>query len=257
MNLTSAGTATKTRLLFGIAAIGALAALVMLPGPALAKRIAGTNRADKIVGTARHDRINARGGSDRVRGRSGGDRLAGSRGRDRLSGGNGADKLAGSKGKDRLNGAKGKDRLAGGRGADRLNAVDKRRDRKVDGGPGRDVCTIDQADLPLLESCERVKVKNGGGGGGGGDGLEVTSASGLSCAQSLPLCNFQISGEGAESTIGTVSGGGGASTALGAGVSVSGDGSWQALGLYGCTDDGYLEVTIGSKSARVPITCTA
>jgi hypothetical protein len=31
---------------------------------------------------------------------------------------------------------------------------------------------------------------------------------------------------------------------------------WTAQGLYGCSADGYLKVTIGSKSVRVPITCT-
>jgi hypothetical protein len=251
----------RTRFFWGIATIAAGAALVALPGPALAKRIAGTSHSDKIVGTAKHDRVNARAGNDRVRGKSGADKLAGSRGRDRLGGGKGADRLQGSKGKDRLNGGPGRDRLAAGKGADRLNAVDGREDRAIDGGPGHDLCTIDQADLPLIVSCEQVKVKNGGGGGGGGGGgddqLNVTSATGLSCAQSLPLCNFQISGDGADSLTGTVAGGGGVSTALGAGVSVTGDGSWQAAGLYGCTDDGYLEVTIGSKSVRVPITCTS
>jgi hypothetical protein len=39
-------------------------------------------------------------------------------------------------------------------------------------------------------------------------------------------------------------------------LSITGD-SWTATGLYGCSADGYLKVTIGSKSVRVPITCTA
>ena len=244
-----------------IAAIIALAAFAAFPaGPALAKRMVGTRGADKIVGTAKPDRINARGGSDRVKGRAGGDRLRGSGGADRLAGGTGGDRLSGSKGKDRIKGARGKDRLAGGKSRDRLNAVDGRKDGAVNGGSGKDVCVIDQADLPLLKNCERAKVKNGGPGGGpgggSGDGLQVTSASGLTCGNALPLCNFQIAGKGADSTVGTVSGGGGASPVVGGGVSVSGD-AWQAAGLYGCSDDGYLEVTIGSKSVRVPITCTA
>jgi hypothetical protein len=225
----------------GLVAISALAALFALAGePVLAKRMVGTNGADRIVGTKQADRINARGGNDRIKGRAGGDRLKGSRG------------------KDRIKGARGKDRLSGGKGADRLNAVDDRKDRAVNGGPGNDVCTIDQADLPRLKDCEKAKVKNGGPGGGPGAGdLRVTSASGLTCDSSLPLCSFEINGDGAGSeTVGTVSGGGGVTLPpAGAGVSISGD-DWTAQGLYGCSADGYLKVTIGSKSVKVPITCT-
>jgi Ca2+-binding RTX toxin-like protein len=205
----------------------------------LAKRVVGTNGADMIVGTQKADRINARGGNDRVRGRAGGDRLKGSRG------------------KDRIKGARGKDRISAGRGADRLSAVDDKKDRGVNGGRGEDVCAIDQADLPLLKNCEEAKVKKGGRGGGPGeDELRVTSASGLVCDSSPPLCPFQIEGDGADESTGSVSGGGGVDLAAGAGVAITGD-SWTATGLYGCSADGYLKVTIGSKSVRVPITCTA
>jgi Ca2+-binding RTX toxin-like protein len=249
----------RTKFLGGLVAISALAALVAIPaGPALAKRIAGTSGADTIVGTKKPDRINARGGNDRVKGRAGGDRLKGSRGKDRLVGGKGGDRLRGSTGEDRLKGAKGKDRISAGKGADRLNAVDDKKDRSVNGGPGNDVCTIDQADLPLLNNCEKAKVKNGGPGGGpGDDDLRVTSASGLKCGSSPPLCPFQIEGAGAESgtAVETVTGGGGVTTVVGAQVVITGD-TWTATGLYGCEADGYLEVTIGSKSVRVPITCT-
>jgi hypothetical protein len=228
----------RAKLLGGVVAISALAVLVAIPtGPALAKRIVGTSGADRIVGTKKADRINARGGNDRVKGRAGGDRLRGSRG------------------KDRIKGARGKDRLSAGKGADRLNAVDDRKDRAVNGGPGNDVCAIDQADLPRLKDCEKAKVKSGGPGGGPGDHqLRVTSATGLTCDSSLPLCSFEINGHGAESPIGTVSGRGGVTLAPGASVSLSGD-DWTAQGLYGCEADGYLKVTIGSKSVRVPITC--
>jgi Ca2+-binding RTX toxin-like protein len=231
----------RTRFLGGLVTISALAVLVAIPaGSALAKRMVGTNGADRIVGTKNADRINARGGNDRVKGRAGGDRLRGSRG------------------KDRVKGARGKDRLSAGKGADRLNAVDDRKDRAVNGGPGNDVCAIDQADLPRLKDCEKAKVKNGGPGGGpGADELRVTSASGLTCDRSLPpLCSFEINGRGAGSeTVGTVSGGGGVTLAPGYSLSISGD-DWTAQGLYGCSADGYLKVTIGSKSVRVPITCT-
>jgi hemolysin type calcium-binding protein len=248
----------RARPLSGIAAVSALAALVALPaGTALAKRMVGTNGADKIVGTNKPDRINGRGGKDQVKGRKGADLLKGSRGGDRLAGGKGADRLKGSRGRDRISGGPAKDRLAGGKGGDRLNAVDGKKDAAVNAGPGKDVCVIDRADLALLKNCEKAKVKNGtpGGGGGRGGGLRVTSASGLTCGSAAPLCNFQLAGDGAGAPIGTVSGGGGVSLAVGAGVSIEED-AWQAAGLYGCADDGYLEVTIGSESMRVPITCT-
>jgi hemolysin type calcium-binding protein len=240
-----------------LVAISALVALVALPAEtALAKRIAGTNGADRIVGTKKADRINARAGSDRVSGRAGNDRIKGSKGKDRLVGGKGGDKLDGSAGKDRIKGAKGKDRISGNKGADRLNAVDRKKDRAVHGGPGKDVCVIDQADLPVLRNCERAKVKHGGGGGGGGGGgLRVKSASGLTCGTVLPICPFQIVGDRANSLIGLVSGGGGVNLAAGAAVAITGD-TWTAAGLYGCSANGHLKVTIGSRSVRVPITCT-
>jgi RTX calcium-binding nonapeptide repeat (4 copies) len=241
----------RTKLLAGFMAISALAALIALPaGPALAKRIVGTNGADKIVGTKKADRINARRGSDRVKGRAGGDRLKGSRGKDRLVGGRGGDRLNGSRGRDRIKGAKGKDRLAGGKGADALNAVDGKRDRAVNGGPGKDVCAIDQADLPVLKNCDKAKVRNGGKG----RSLRVTIASGLACGSALPLCPFQIEGGLAESPVGSVSGAAGVTVGVGTGVAITAD-NWTAAGLYGCSTNGNLKVTIGSKSVRVPITC--
>jgi Ca2+-binding RTX toxin-like protein len=224
----------RAKFLGGVVAISALAVLVAIPaGPALAKRIVGPSGADRIAGTKKADRINARGGSDRVNGRQGGDRLKGSRG------------------KDRLKGAQGKDRLLAGKGADHLNGVDGKKDRVVNGGPGKDVCKVDQTDLPVLKNCEKARVRNGGQGGG----LRVTSASGLTCGSSLPTCHFQAEGDGADSPVGSVSGGGGVSPVVGAGVVIVGD-TWTAHALYGCSADGYLKVTIGSKSVRVPITCT-
>jgi hypothetical protein len=141
----------RTRMLLGLAAIGVLATVIALAGePAFAKLLVGTNGVDRIVGTAKPDRIKARGGNDRVNGRQGGDRISG------------------SKGKDRIKGARGKDRLLAGRGADKLNAADGNTDRAVEGGPGRDVCAIDRADLSVLKSCEKVRVAPGGEGNAGG-----------------------------------------------------------------------------------------
>jgi Ca2+-binding RTX toxin-like protein len=253
----SAAAGGRTRFLTGLVAVGVLTALVVLVAePVLAKRMVGTNGADKIVGTAKPDRIKARGGNDRVKGLGGGDRLKGSKGKDRIKGGKGKDRIEGGKGRDRLKGSKGKDRIKGGKGADRLRAFDNRKDSVVNGGAGNDRCTIDQADLSGLRNCEEAKVRDGGPGGGPDeDELRVTNASGLTCDSSLPTCLFQIEGDRADALTGTVTGGGGVTPAAGAGVAVTGE-SWTAAGLYGCTSDGYLEVTIGSRSVRVPITCT-
>lgn len=229
----------------------ALCAMLMLSSAdeAAAKRIVGSAKADKLVGTAKADKINARGGKDRVDARRGNDKVKGGGGRDRLKAG------------------PGKDKLAGGGGADRLNSVDGAADRRVNGGKGRDVCTVDKADVSVVRNCEQLEVKGSDGGGGsggsggsgggsgpGGGALPVTGTSGLECAQTLPLCTFTITGTGADQPVGTVTGGGDVTTAGGAAVATSGE-DWTAAGLYGCTGPGYLRVTIGEESVDVPVTC--
>jgi hypothetical protein len=241
----------------GFAVIASLAALVALSaGPAVAKRIAGSNGKDTIVGTKKADRINAKGGNDRVSGRAGADRIKGAGGKDRLRGGKGGDRLKGSSGKDRITGAQGRDRISAGKGADRLKAVDGNKDRVVNGGAGDDLCRIDQVDLPRTENCETAKVGTPGGGGPGvaANELRVKSATGLTCANELPLCHFQIDGDRADALVGTVSGGGGVTLAAGAGVVIVDD-DWTATGLYGCTADGFLKVSIGAKSVRLRVSC--
>jgi hypothetical protein len=216
-------------------------------GPAAeAKRLRGTSGPDKLKGTKKKDRITGKGGNDRLTGRKG------------------KDKLGGGGGNDFVKGGKGKDKHKGGAGNDSLDAVDRRADKSVSGGPGNDTCRIDMADLAVSTGCETLDVVDGapgggggGGGGGPGGGLAVTDATGLSCGSQLPTCLFQIAGTGADSLLGTVTAGGGVSIAVGAGVSIQPDGSWNALGLYGCTGAGFLRVTIGSESVDVPITCTA
>jgi hypothetical protein len=100
----------------------------------------------------------------------------------------------------------------------------------------------------------------GGGGGspsGGSAGeLQLVSASGLSCASSLPTCLFEIVGTGSDSAIGTVTGEGGADPGVGVALTTSGS-DWTARGTYGCTGDGLLRVTIGSKQVAVPVSCTS
>ena len=120
--------------------VAALASLMLASaGPAQAKRILGTKGPDRIVGTVQADLIRSLGGNDRIRGRGG------------------------------------RDRLSGGRGADRLNAVDGRRDRVVNGGPGKDVCRVDAADQARMRGCETVNVGRAGGPGGPGTGLTCAS----------------------------------------------------------------------------------
>ena len=121
-----------TRFLIAFAAVGVLATLVVASAEsAQAKRIVGTNGPDRIVGTAKADKLRSLRGDDRVKGRGG------------------------------------KDRLSGGPGADRLNAVDGKRDRAVRGGPGKDFCRIDPADLSKMKGCETAKIGKGGGPGAG------------------------------------------------------------------------------------------
>jgi hypothetical protein len=224
---------TWTRRLM-IAAIG-LVALVALPASASAKTIVGTKQADRVKGTNKADTIKLKRGRDRAKARGGEDRVIGGGGRDRLNGGAAADKLRGGKGKDKL------------------IAADGAVDTKVDGGPGADVCKIDQADLAVTVSCDEVIVVDGGGGG---DELPITNATGLTCFTTLPLCPFLIQGTGADALVGAVTAGPNLTLALGAGVAVLGE-DWTAVGVYGCDADGSLHVEIGEKSVDVPITCTA
>jgi Ca2+-binding RTX toxin-like protein len=131
--------------------VAALASLTLASaGPAQAKRVLGTKRADRIVGTAKADVVKSFGGNDRIEGRGGKDRLSGGSGRDRLAGG------------------PGRDRLSGGRGADRLNTVDGRRDRVVNGGPGKDICRVDPADAVKVQGCEIVTIVKPGAPGAPG-----------------------------------------------------------------------------------------
>lgn len=250
------------------AVMGAVLALGLIGSPALAKVFTGTGKANRVVGTKKADRISLKGGNDRARGRGGNDRISGDKGNDRLSGDAGKDTLKGGAGKDRLTGGKGRDRLLGGSGNDVLNAVDKAKDAKVDGGSGRNTCRIDALDLKVVSHCFKIKVAatpgsggntgSGGGNSGGGSGsstLALASASGVTCGSTLPTCRFSLAGRGADAPVGTVTGEGGAQLAAGAGVFIQGD-AWNAEGLYGCTGNGALVVRIGSKSVRVPVTCT-
>jgi RTX calcium-binding nonapeptide repeat (4 copies) len=260
----------------GLVALAALG--VMLFGSVLAEArvFKGTGKANRVAGTKKADKMNLKGGNDRARGKAGADRISGGAGNDRLRGDAGNDRVVGGKGRDRLHGGKGRDRLSGGAGNDVLNAADKRKDAVVSGGGGKNTCKIDAVDLSVVKGCGKlVTVPSGGSGpgsggpgaggglggpggpgGGGGSGtgaLAIQSADGLQCASDLPTCTFTLSGTGADSLIGTVSGGGGVTT-LGGSLAAQGE-DWSAAGLYGCTADGYLRVTIGSEQLDVPVDC--
>lgn len=216
----------------------ALAAGLLLAGisgdAAHAKSINGTKKADRLIGTKGSDRIGGKAGNDRIVGKAGADKLKGGGGRDRINGG------------------------------------DSTRDKRISGGPGKDVCRIDAVDKPIVRGCEKIKVVGapGGGSGGGGSGgsgggsdrgdLKVSLSQGTTCAAGavLPPCLFLLTGTGADTLIGTVSGGGGVTVAVGAGVSVIGE-NWTATGAYSCTGNGFIRVEIGPEAVDVPITCTA
>jgi len=229
-------------------ALASLAALLLLIGLVLTT---GTSSAAKLRGTNAGDRISGTAGADKINGRSGNDRIAGKGGRDTLNGGGGGDRVVGGKGVDRM---------TGGPGKDLINAADGRRDKKINGGPGRNRCVIDTSlELSVVKNCSSITLGQKGGSGGGpgsgsGPGLRVLSADGIVCSTPLPLCVFSIIGDGADAPLGTVTGGGGV-TALGAGLTISGS-DWTAAGVYGCTADGFIRVNIGSKSAEVPVDCT-
>ena len=122
---------------------GAVAALLAVAAPMVSS---AAPKADR--GTSGDDRVTLTGRADTFRALAGDDRVRGEGGRDRLFGGPGA---------DRLTGGAGRDRLAGGPGSDRLDARDGRADTRISGGPGNDVCLIDEADRPRVRGCEKVR----------------------------------------------------------------------------------------------------
>lgn len=221
-----------------MAVTGALIALLTVSVLAEARVYSGTSKANRVSGTKKSDTMRLRGGNDR---------------------------LLGGKGRDRLHGGKGRDRLAGGAGNDVLNSVDKRKDALVSGGGGRNKCRIDAVDLSVVRGCGTiVTVPSGGsgsgsgpgsgpGGGGSSAGLALASATGLQCASSLPTCSYTLSGTGAKSLVGTIGGGGGVTTV--GGSLAPQDENWDGAGLYGCTADGYLRVTIGADVLDIPVDC--
>lgn len=221
--------AQRRRLMTMFVVAGLTVALCALGGPAMAKQFNGSKRGDKIVGTK---------GADKLKGKGGNDALNGGKGRDKIVGGAGAD------------------RHLGGPGADVLKGADNKRDKVINGGPGTDRCIIDTAlELSLVRGCE-TGVSGGGPGSVAPPGsLQLNSFTGLVCDSSIPpTCHFTISGTGAEGLLGTIAVSGGVS-GLGANVVVTGA-DFVAAGVYACTADGLLTVTIGAETITVPVDCT-
>ena len=237
-------------------AIAVICAVTLVAGvtSAQAFKLVGTKAGNLLVGSKGPDRLIGKGGGDLIKGRGGSDRLSGGKGRDLVNGGPGAD------------------RLLAGPGRDGIKAADGRRDRLIDGGPGRNVCVIDiPADLPVTHRCGTIRLPSasggdGGGGGGGGNGgggttdptlLQVNSANGLTC---LPVlgCAFTITGSGADAAVGTVSGGGDVTSVMGTALNDIVLGTWLATGTYTCPlgGTGWLQVTMGTKSTpQIPVEC--
>jgi hypothetical protein len=231
-------TATLRRTLALVVAAAVLLLRLLAVDSSPAAKLTGTKHGERIVGTQ---------GADTIKGMSGNDTIKGKKGNDKLNGG---------KGRDTVIGDAGADKMLGGAGNDVIKAADGRRDKVIDGGAGKNRCVIDTTlELSIARHCSSIVGPGGGPGPGPGEGLRVLSASGLVCASSLPTCVFTASGDGANGTVGTVTGGGGV-TAVGGSVTPSGS-DWSAGALYGCNADGFLRVTIGSEFVDLPVDCTA
>lgn len=136
------------------------AALLVLPGAAMAATITGTAGPDNLIGTNQADTIYGRRGDDRIAGRGAGDTLYGNRGGDRLFGEGGGDTLYGGRGNDLLVGGAGADSLFGGRGDDVIWASHDNSVDTVNCGPGDDRAFVDATDT-VNANCEIVVVMGG------------------------------------------------------------------------------------------------
>src|SRR3954454_4096469 len=157
--------------------IGAIAALALIPGTALAATIDGGPGNDRLRGTHDADLINGHAGNDRIHGFAGDDTLLGESGNDRIFGGGGNDMVRGTAGNDWLNGGPGDDtvigdnnatgdltsfdRIFGGSGNDTLKGGDSR-DRMF-GGSGNDTSDGENAN-DVMSGGTGDDVQNGGDG---------------------------------------------------------------------------------------------
>lgn len=111
-----------------------------------------------LFGGLGRDRLTANGGFGSGRRFAGSAELRGAGAADVLVGGNGPDTMWGGPGPDRLVGGRRADLFSGGAGNDVLRAVDRLRDRKLDGDGGRDEVYFDRRrDRPV--ECERLRPR--------------------------------------------------------------------------------------------------
>ena len=225
----------------------------LLAGAILASVAVAAASAASLVGTKSPDLLRGTKGADTLKGKAGGDTVKGKAGPDLLYGG---------KGDDLLVGGPGADRIFGGPGADRIKASDGRADRAINGGGGANACVLDiPLDLAVSSNCASIQQGPdipGASPKADGSTLEVTSAQGLLCPPAGG-CVFTITGKGADALVGTVTGGGAVTSVVNVAVNGVVTGTWVATGTYTCAageGDGYLVVTIGSKSTpQIPVNC--
>jgi hypothetical protein len=127
-----------------------------LSGDARDEKIVGGMGPDYIIGGHGHDALYGLGAGDWLDGGAGDDLVRGGVGDDLVDGGSGDDLVIGGDGNDYVTGYLGSDALNGGGGSDYIYAADGEFDR-VSGGPGYDVCVVDEEDD--VNGCEEVRVQ--------------------------------------------------------------------------------------------------
>lgn len=125
-----------------------------LSGDGSHEEIVGGAGPDYIIGGAGYDTLYGLGAGDWLDGGSGDDAVRGNAGDDLVDGGSGNDLVIGNDGNDYVTGYLGSDTLNGGGGSDYIYAADGEFDR-VSGGPGYDVCIVDEGDR--VTGCEEVR----------------------------------------------------------------------------------------------------
>jgi Tol biopolymer transport system component len=172
--------------------------------PAPPTLIVGTSGADVLTGTDQNDTLDGRGGDDLLQGLAGDDALFGRAGNDTLDGGFNDDTLYGGPGDDRLDGGFENDKLFGGDGNDDLDGG--RGDDELHGGRGNDTLN-GGSDSPTSDH-DRLF--------GGPDDDHIISNSGNNVSYGGDGNDLIDSSLGIFGSIGTVYGGPGNDTILGA-----------------------------------------